>query len=193
MKRKLFIGLFCVMATWLGAADIELPAPKTTGGMPLMEALKNRQTQRQFSKRELSLETLSNLLWAANGVNRADGRRTAPTAMNRQELTLYVCIPQGTFRYDAAANKLVQLSSERTGDAPVMVAIVADLNKQKLEYAEVDAGFVGQNLYLFCASEKLATVFRGRFDPAAYAPLLNLPENHRMLYVQAVGYPDEAE
>ena len=109
------------VAGGISAADIELPKPETTGGMPLQEALANRRTDRKFSSKPLSREMLSNLLWSALGVNRADGKRTAPTARNQQEITLYVCIPEGTFRYDATANKLVQTSEKRAGDAPLML------------------------------------------------------------------------
>ncbi len=193
MKKTITLTLGLGLTALLGAADIELPKPQTSGGMPLMEALSLRRTQRQFSDRALPQETLSSLLWAGGGINREDGRKTTPTALNRQELTLYVCIPEGTFRYDAAANKLVQTSEYRTGDAPLMVIITADLDKQTLDLAQVDSGFVGQSIYLFCASAGLATVFRGSFDAAAYKSLLQLPENHRILYVQAVGYPDGSE
>ena len=179
-----------VAAGGISAADIDLPKPETTGGMPLQEALANRRTDRKFSSKPLSRELLSNLLWSAIGVNRADGKRTAPTALNRQELTLYVCIPEGTFRYDAAANKLVQTSEERAGDAPLMLVYVSDLGKLPEQLCHVDCGFVGQNVYLFCASEKLATVFRGSFREGDYLPLLDLKEKEKILYVQAVGYPE---
>ena len=182
---------FLLLSATVSAADIELPKPETTGGMPLMEALQNRRTDRKFSSKPLPRQILSNLLWAANGINRPDGRRTAPTALNRQELSLYVMIPEGTFRYESAENKLVQISTERTGDAPLMVVFVADTSKQQLRFAQVDCGFIGQNIYLYCASEKLATVFRASFREADYAPLLKLPEAQKMLYVQAVGYPAE--
>ncbi len=172
------------------AADIALPKPVTEGGMPLQEALANRRTDRKFREKPLSRETLSNLLWSAIGVNRADGKRTAPTARNQQEITLYVCIPEGTFRYDAAANKLIQTSEKRAGDAPLMLIYVADLGKLPERLCHVDCGFVGQNVYLFCASEKLATVFRGSFREGDYTPLLDLKGKEKILYVQAVGYPE---
>ena len=190
MKLTAMLPLLLLSAT-VSAADIELPKPETTGGMPLMEALQNRRTDRKFSSKPLPRQILSNLLWAANGINRPDGRRTAPSALNRQELSLYVMIPEGTFRYESAENKLVQISTERTGDAPLMVVFVADTSKQQLRFAQVDSGFIGQNIYLYCASEKLATVFRASFREADYAPLLKLPEMQKMLYVQAVGYPAE--
>ena len=86
-----------------------------------MEAFAKRRSERAISSAPLKTAEISNLLWAANGINRKDGRRTAPTAMNRQELSLYVMIPEGTLRYESAENKLVQISTERPGDAPLMV------------------------------------------------------------------------
>ncbi len=179
-----------VAAAGLVAADIELPKPETSGGMPLQEALQLRKSDRVFSDKPLSRQELSNVLWSAIGVNRADGKRTAPTARNKQEITLFVCIPEGTFRYDAAANKLIQTSEKRAGDAPLIVIFVADFAKQPLErYAHVDCGFVSQNIYLYCAANKLSTVVRGYFTKEDYQPLVSLGEKEDILYIQAVGYP----
>lgn len=178
-----------VAAVGLSAADIELPKPITSGGMPLQTALRLRRTDRSFKNRPLRLQTISSLLWSAFGINRTDGKRTAPTARNKQEITLYVCIPEGTFRYDPAANKLIQTSKQRTGDAPLMVIYVVNTAIQPLPLCHVDCGFVGQNVYLFCASNKLGTVFRGRFKEKDYKPLLGLKEKEEILYVQAVGFP----
>lgn len=189
MRKNILLFAAFVAAGGVFAADIELPKPETKGGMPLQEALQARRTERSFRDKPLSRELLSNLLWSAIGVNRADGRRTAPTARNRQEITLYVCIPEGTFRYDAMAGKLVQTSEKRAGDAPLMVIFTADMAKQSESCCHVDCGFIGQNIYLFCASQKLATVFRGAFHTEDYKPLLPLGENEQILYVQAVGYP----
>ena len=180
---------FLLLSATVSAADIELPKPETSGGMPLMEALQNRRTDRKFSSKPLPRQILSNLLWAANGINRPDGRRTAPTALNRQELSLYVMIPEGTFRYESAENKLVQISTERTGDAPLMVVFVADTSKQQLRFAQVDSGFIGQNVYLFAASNGLATVFRGSFDKESLTRVLKLDQKHDVLFVQVVGRP----
>ncbi|MDR0932273.1 MAG: SagB/ThcOx family dehydrogenase [Victivallales bacterium] len=188
LKLRLSL-LAMIISSGIVAADIDLPKPSTNGGMPLLEALQNRHTDREFSDKPLSQQQLSDLLWAAIGVNRADGRRTAPTARNRQEITLYVCIPEGTFRYDAVGNRLVQTSLKRTGDAPLMLIYVADLAKLPERLCHVDCGFVGQNVYLFCASAKLATVFRGAFRENDYKPLLDLKGKETILYVQAVGFP----
>ena len=121
-----------------------------------MQALEKRKTVRAYSDREIPMQTLSNLLWAASGVNRADGRMTAPTARNLQEITLYVLLPSGIFRYDAPANRLVRISAENitgqvTGKAPLTVVYVADLKKQpKRELCAVDCGYISQNIYLYC-------------------------------------------
>ncbi len=175
------------------AADIELPKPETSGGMPLMEALAKRRTERRFSPEPLSAGELSNLLWAAAGVNRPDGRLTAPTALNRQEIVLYVQLADGVFRYDAAANKLIRISTEKAeipGGAPVAIIMVADFNRQPArQYALVDCGFIGQNVYLFAASNGLATVFRGSFDKESLTRVLKLDQKHEVLFVQVVGRP----
>ena len=107
---------------------LALPAPDRKGGIPLMQALEKRKTVRAYSDREIPMQTLSNLLWAASGVNRADGGMTAPTARNLQEITLYVLLPAGIFRYDAPANRLVRISAENitgqvTGKAPLTVVL----------------------------------------------------------------------
>jgi len=188
MKWMMLVAALSACAG-LRAADIELPKPETSGGMPLQEALSLRRTDRDFSEKPLPLRTVSTLLWSAVGINRPDGKRTAPTARNKQEITLYVCIPEGTFRYDPAANKLIQTSKGRTGDAPLMVIFVADRAKQLETLCHVDCGYVSQNIYLYCASRKLATVVRGRFKEDEYKPLLGLKGKEEILYVQAVGYP----
>lgn len=184
---SLFAAL--VAAVGLPAADIELPKPETTGGMPLQDALRLRKTDRVFSEKPLPLQTVSNLLWSAVGINRPDGKRTSPTARNRQEITLYVCLPEGTFRYDPAANKLIQTSEKRAGDAPLMVIFVADMAKLPEHLCHVDCGFVSQNIYLYCASNQLATVVRGNFKMDDFKPLVELKGKEQILYVQAVGYP----
>lgn len=163
MKKMSFLAAI-VRRRWALRRGHRAAETRNAGRLPLQEALQSRRTGRSFSDRALPREVLSNLLWSAIGVNRDDGRRTAPTALNRQEITLYVCIPEGTFRYDAAANKLVQTSEKRAGDAPLMVIFTADTARQPERFCHVDCGFVGQNIYLFCASQKLATVFRASFQ-----------------------------
>ena len=160
------------------AQDIKLPAPKTKGGMPLMEALQKRVTSREFSDKMLSDQQLSDLLWAANGINRDNGKRTAPSARNCQEIDIYVFIEKGVFLYVPEKNLLKQVIKEDkrkmaarqpfVADAPVLLMFVANYDKMtgmdkeaKEFYGATDAGFVSQNVYLYCASEGLSTVVLG--------------------------------
>ena len=188
---------------------IELPAPQKTGGMPLMEALNARQSQREFSEKELSTQMLSNLLWAANGINREKSKkRTAPSAMNRQEIDIYVAMKQGLFLYDGIQNILKPVLDkdirELTGkqdfvaNAPVNLIFVADFTKMgdsgledKIFYSATDTGFISQNVYLFCASQGLATVVRGWVDKEKLALEMELRQDQMIVLAQTVGYPIE--
>ncbi len=181
------------------AQDIKLPAPKIDGGMPLMQALNKRQTSRSFSFKELDKQTLSNLLWAANGFNRSD-KRTAPTASNRQELEIYAVMASGSYWYDAKNNTLVQKvkgdiravtgKNEFVGGAPLNIIIIADTEKQaNKEYHYIDAGYISQNIYLFCASEGLSTVVRAMIDREALAKAMKLTDKQVVVVGQTVGFP----
>ncbi|MDR0575453.1 MAG: SagB/ThcOx family dehydrogenase [Tannerella sp.] len=192
--KQFFLLLGLLFITNISAQDIVLPKPVTTGGMPLMEALSKRSSSREFSAREIDNQTLSNMLWAAFGYNR-EGMRTAPSANNKQEIELYVVMKSGAYRYDAAANKLILANEgdfrkkmgkqDFVGEAPVNIAYVAD--KTKGGVPEADCGFIAQNVYLFCASENLATVVRGYFDGAEVSEALHLNENQKTILVQTVG------
>ncbi len=185
---------------------IALPAPQKEGGMPLMEALAKRRSAREFAPTELPPQMLSDLLWAAYGVNRPDNGRTAPSAINAQEINLYVALPSGAYHYDAAANvlNLVAASDLRriTGyqdfvdDAPLDLVFVADFSPMKLvpaaqreSYASVAAGAISQNIYLFAASAGLASVIRAWIDRNAIADALGLDHDRQVLLSQTVGYP----
>jgi nitroreductase len=182
---------------------IQLPKPEITAGMPLMQALARRQTARAFLDKPLPPQTLSNLLWAAFGVNRPRDvkpglGRTAPSAMNKQEVELDVVLAQGVYVYDAEANLLrpvvagdlrAKMGAPPAGQAAVTLVYVASAN---LDYAQVDVGFIGQNVYLFAASEGLNAWFyalHGQQDATAVAAALKLPAEKRPLYAQSVGYP----
>ncbi len=184
-----------------------LPAPQTDGGKPLMQALKDRQSTRELGPQKLPPQVLANLLWAAFGINRPDtGKRTAPSAMNMQEIDVYVALPEGLYLYDAKGNKLDPILAEdvrgATGvqpfvkDAPVDLVYVADLAKtgkssaeDKNFYTGADVGFIAQNVYLFCASEGLAVVVRGSVDRGALAKVMKLRPDQKILLGQTVGYP----
>ena len=185
---------------------IHLPAPDKNGGMPLMEALAKRHSMREFAREELPLQLLSSMLWAAFGVNREDGKRTAPSALNVQEIDIYVALPSGAYLYDAHENalQLVAGSDLRrvTGyqdfvdEAPLDLVFVADYSRMAMvpvdrreSYASVAAGAISQNLYLFAASQGLATVIRAWIDRGAIADGLGLNHDQQVLLSQTVGYP----
>ena len=189
-----------------GAAEsIALPAPKTDGGKPLMQVLNARHSTREFSAEKLSPQMLSNLLWAAFGVNRADGKRTAPSAVNWQEMDIYVTLPEGAYVYDAKANRLNLVAPEdlraATGSQPFVgtaalnLVYVADMTKAKTSaenqaiWVPVDAGVIVENVYLFCASEGLNVVVRGMVPRDALAKALKLRPDQKIMLAQTIGYP----
>ena len=185
---------------------IPLPAPQTEGGKPLMQALKERRTIRELKPDRLPAQVLANLLWAGFGVNRPEsGHRTAPSAMNSQEVDLYVALPEGLYVYEAKPHQLKpvldkDLRAATTGqpfakDAPVVLIFVADLPRlamakpeQREFYAAFDSGCVSQNIYLYCASEGLATVVYD-LDRAPLATAMKLRPEQKIILAQVVGYP----
>jgi hypothetical protein len=201
MKRyTLFLAGLIIPAISTFAQTIKLPEPQKTGGKPLMEVLSQRQSTRDFdTSRTLSDQTLSNLLWAGFGYNR-DGKRTAPSAMNRQEIAIYIITSQSTFIYDASLNELKEItkgdyrkaagSQDFVYTAPVNLVFVCDKTKMPdIQMAYADCGFIAQNIYLYCASECLGTVVRGSFDKNELSHILKLNENQEILLCQTIGYP----
>lgn len=185
---------------------IKLPDPQLDRGKPLMQAFKERQSVRTYADREIPLQEMANLLWAANGINRKEsGKRTVPTARNRQEIDVYVSNKEGLFRYDAQEHALVTIHNRdirsMTGTqayvatAPLNLIIVADLDKigsdrqSNLQTANIDAGFVAQNVYLYCASENMAAVVRGSVNRDLLAVEMGLTPNQYIVVAQTVGYP----
>ncbi len=182
-----------------------LPPARRTGGMPLMEALAARHSGRDFDAgRELDMQTLSDLLWAAWGINRRSGR-TAPSSHNRQEIELYVFLKSGVYKYDAAQHALLLLIPEDlrastgsqpfVGVAPVEIALVSDTSKITgkspqgiIEATYANTGFICQNIYLFCASEGLCTVARALVPKEELAARLSLAPEQIITLVQSVGY-----
>ncbi|MES2091102.1 MAG: SagB/ThcOx family dehydrogenase [Pseudomonadota bacterium] len=190
-------------------STITLPAPDKTGGLPLMESLAKRRSSREFAKTDLPLPVLSQLLWAANGVNGPDGLRTTPSALNCQEIEVYLALPSGTYLYAPETHQLslVAASDIRrvTGyqdfvdDAPLDLVYVADHSRmgrvpvdKREAFACVAAGSITQNVYLFAASQGLATVIRAWIDHKAIADALGLSHDHQVLLSQTVGYPKTA-
>lgn len=188
-------------------ADLDLPPADQTGGLPLMQALSRRASGRRILTEPLSDPVLSNLLWAANGMNRPDsGQRTAPSACNWQEIDLYVIRPEGAYLYDARRHRLTGVVSGDlrpisgvqafVAQAPVVLVFVADLSKMKGAdpdgqqfYPACDTGYVSQNVYLFCASEGLTTVALISVDKPVLHKRLGLRPDQVITLTQPVGYP----
>jgi SagB-type dehydrogenase family enzyme len=186
---------------------IQLPAPQFDTTKSLYQALKDRKSSRSFSTEKLPMQTLSNLLWAGFGINRPEtGGRTAPSARNWQEFDIYVAIAEGLFLYDAKANSLnpilAQDVRQNTGsqpfvkEAPVNLIFVGDSARAGKGSAEAkglvmstDAGFISQNVYLYCASAGLATVVRGSVEKKALAELMKLRPEQAIFLAQTVGFP----
>ena len=196
---------FCMatFSTPVKAQDVTLPQPtKSDVAGSLAKALQDRHSTRTFTDKAVSDQTLADLLWSANGVNRNDGKRTAPSAMNRQDVTIYVGKADGTFRYDAASHKLVKIGSgdlrkaaagrnKFIATAPVVLVIASDtgLTQSNLAISGLDAGTVMQNVYLYCAANGLATVCCYAGDkPADMQKFLGIKENILPLVYMPVGY-----
>jgi len=180
---------------------IQLPKPDISGGMPLMQALNARKTTRAFLDKPLPMKSLSNLLWAAFGVNRTRDvkpglGRTAPSARNTQDITLDVVLADGVYVYDAEQNLLrpVMAGDVRSAISPAPAAhaavTIVYVAPAKDEYAQVDAGFIGQNVYLFAASEGLNAWFY-TVHAQDVRTKLGLGADHSVLYAQSVGYPPQ--
>jgi SagB-type dehydrogenase family enzyme len=185
--------------------EIRLPEPQNHGGKPLMECLNERKSLREFSDRQLDLQNLSNLLWASYGVNRQDGRRTAPTARNLQDISIYVIMEKGVYMWESTKNLLILVQEgdqrKETGSQSFVskaqwnIAIVSDLSKfgdiedpNSLKYSAMSAGYVSENIYLFCASFDLATVARAIFDQQTMKKILHLKETEQVMLVHSVGF-----
>jgi len=215
IKKILFLSLCLLIIFSMGKSqetgskpkEIKLPAPRVDGGRPLMQCLKDRQSQREFRPDTLPLQVLSDLLWAAYGINRPEsGKRTAPSAVNWQNIDIYVALADGLYFYEPREHKLIQLLPEDirglTGtqpfvkEAPLNLIYVADLAKiprgtdeDKRFYSAAHTGFISQNVYLFCASEGLATVVRAMINREELAKKMGLRPDQQITLAQTVGYP----
>lgn len=204
--KNILISCLLLAGFTLQAQDIILPAPQKTGGEPLMEVLAARKSARQFADRALPMSELSNLLWAADGINREDGRRTAPTARNMQQIDIYIFIPEGIYLYDHTRHQLKQV---RKGDyradialgdfakkAPLLLVYVANYDKMQGMpqeamdlYGATDCGNISQNVYLYCTSAKLNTVAIGSINKDKIKELAGFG-NCKAILGQPVGYPE---
>ena len=211
MKKMMFAAMMAVLsscATAQSDKDITLLPPDTDKGASIMKSLAQRQSHRECADKDLGKEDLSNLLWAANGINRtADNKRTAPSALNRQDIDVYVISRKGAYKYVAAEHRL-QLITEgdhRSAVAggqdfvkgfPVSLVLVSELsrlgdakNERTRMTAAMDAGYVSQNICLFCAGNGLVTVPRATMDTAALKKILRLSDTALPLLNNPVGYP----
>lgn len=205
MKKILvFLGIIC-MFNGMQAQELQilkLNKPDIKRGLPVMTALEARHSTREFADRKLELQDLSDLLWAAVGINRQEsGKRTAPTAMNKQEISIYVCLPEGAYLYDAGRHSLLPVAEGdfRTAvaggqsfvnNAPACLVIVADLDKfgGDVFMPAMDAGIVSQNISLFCSGCGLVTVPRASMDQEQLKSSLKLIASQRPLMNHPVGY-----
>ncbi len=208
MKMKAVLGLLTItlLATNVYATEsIKLPDPNLDSGKTLMQSLKDRQSERDFSDKELPLDVLSNLLWAAYGVNRPGiGLRTAPSATNAQQIDIYVAFKKGMYLYDHREHQLNFVFDKDireycgkqsfTQEAPVNLIFVCDYTRLNFDeesnkfYAATDTGYISQNVYLYCASEGLATVVLGWIDKPILAKEMKLKETQEVILTQPVGY-----
>lgn len=208
MRKGLWTGMLRMGITGGagGGEPVRLPPPHMEGGRPLMQALKLRHSTREFSPRALPAQVLSDLLWAAQGVNRPDsGKRTAPTARDWREIDVYVVTAEGVSVYEPATHSLRRVldrdiraltgTQDFPATAPLNLVYVADLARMdtteahKRLYSATDTGFIAQNVYLYCASAGLATVVRGSLDREALAATLGLKPGQEVILAQTVGYP----
>ena len=183
-----------------------LPPARPSGGMPLIDALRLRRSTREYSGHPLEPQVLSDLLWAANGVNRPTGDRTAPYWRHIMVTDIYAAMADGVWLYEPKTHALLPHgrddiraqtgAQDFVGAAPLDLIYVAHGERmtdvgpvERRLFASADACFIGQNVYLFCASEGLATVFRGSVDQTKLAATLNLPEEQFVTFAQTVGYP----
>jgi len=218
--RKNYILVLLVLAcslmtpaAFISAQEIALPPPSKTGGKPLMQALNERHSTRSFAKDNLSMQQLSDLLWAGWGFNRPDTqKRTAPSARNMQEIDVYVALTEGLYLYDAENNTLKQIhnrdirkmtgSQDYVANAPVNLVFVADMGRRGIKEGEeishsdllvssANTGFIAQNIYLYCASEELGCVVRGLIPTEELASEMGLRSNQIIILAQTVGIPQK--
>lgn len=209
MKKLSLVTTFLLMGISCFAQTTKLPTPDMKRQtISVMETYKQRKSVREYSAKALSEQDLSDLLWAAQGQNREDGHLTSPTAMNRQEIRLYVFTEKSVSLYDPQANTLTQVASgdhrgimasgqDFVKNAPVVLLMVADTDKFRSnnQHAQwmvaVDTGIVCENINLFCSAAGLCTVPRGTMDSKAISTLLGLNDNQIPLINNPVGYPSK--
>ena len=195
-RKNVLLAVLCafvlaVPATAMADMLVELRAPQKSGGLSVLEALGSRHVERAFDSRVLPLQEVSNVLWAACGVSREDGRLTVPTAMNYQRIGVYAVLPDGVYRYDARQNVLEQvlagesyLKSYANG-APMVLLHTA---QESDRYSAMHIGSMYENVALYCASAGLANVMKAQ-ETDRLEGKLPLPEGWKVYMIQPVGYP----
>jgi SagB-type dehydrogenase family enzyme len=199
----------CLASPSSGAEPLEpihLPPPETSGGMPLMQALNSRMSTKEFTTQAMPRDQISNLLWAAFGINRPEsGKRTAATAVNCQDIEVYVVLEKAAYVYEAKEHCLIPVANrdvrslaatqEYAQVASINLVYVSDYSKmadrfkdKKPIYAAFHAGSISQNVYLYCASAGLGAVVRDSVDRASLSDVLNLTEDQVIVMGQSVGY-----
>lgn len=207
MKKTALTFLLSLLIMGTSTAQtIQLPKPEMTLKTTLMEALAQRRSERNYSDKEIPLQQLSNLLWAANGINRSNGKRTAPSAINAQDIDIYVAGEKGAYYYNVQANTLEFITAEDLRpaaangqdfvmQAPIVLILVTDAAKFRnpgaAKFGDMDAGYVSQNICLYCAAAGLATVPRAIMDADALKDGLKLKETQRVCLNSPIGYPEE--
>lgn len=205
IRKSIVLGVFLSIITSMNAQEIMLPEPQKKGGKPFMETLADRKSNREFSEQELSPQQLSDLLWAANGMNRQDGKRTAPSARNMQQIDIYLFTEKGIFLYEPKRHVLKSVkegdyradaaTAEFAKKSPLLLVFVANYDKMGNNlpedardlYAATDCGNVSQNVYLFCSSENLNTVAIGSINRDQIKKLIDF--NGKAILGQPVGLP----
>lgn len=206
--RKIFLYLLStvILSSVCNAQEttIRLNTPNKTGGMPIMEAFSKRASASSFNGQELSIQDLSDLLWAANGINRTNGKRTAPSAMNVQDIDIYVFLPAGIYLYNAKDNLLSQvvkgdkrsvLSRAEEQPPALLLLLVSDNSKfgnnidesTKYTWGNIDAGIVSQNVAMFCAAKGLKTRPRALM-PSGLERMIGLKDSQKIVLNMPVSY-----
>jgi len=188
--------------------DWKLPAPKKKGKVSLEEALSLRRSSKEgFSSKELKEEEIGQILWAARGVNRPEGKLTSPSAAGRYAVSVYVATREGTFLYIPETHSLSLVdkkdirkdvgTQEHVKTAPVILMFVADFsklpegfpNERKLSLTSAEAGTIGENVYLQCAALKLGACFVASVDKEFLKTALNFGEEIEPLFIMPIGHP----
>lgn len=205
MRKLLTLALMMMLSTSMMAQSVQLlPAPKfdkKSSSMSLVDVLQKRESVREYAADPLTDQELSNILWGACGINRPESKRlTAPSAVNAQDIIVYVCRADGAWRYDAQQNTLTRITEldlrkavagrqPFAANAPVCLLLVSDLSKLRgnREYGAMDAGYVSENIYLICTAMGLKTVARAMMERDALVRELGLNDSQVPMLNHPIG------